>query len=69
MSAARIEEEVVVTEDGCRIITRFPGDELLVAGRTYVRGADLAEPGGNGATDGRSDGERRGEQLPAGPGY
>ena len=69
VSAARIEEEVVVTEDGCRIITKFPGDELLVAGRTYVRGADLAEPGGNGATDGRSDGERRGEQLPAGPGY
>jgi hypothetical protein len=41
VSAARIEEEVVVTEDGCRIITRFPGEELLVAGRTYVRGADL----------------------------
>jgi hypothetical protein len=23
------------------VITRFPADELLVAGRTYVRGADL----------------------------
>jgi Xaa-Pro aminopeptidase len=41
VSAARIEEEVVVTEDGCRLITRFPAEELLVAGRTYVRGADL----------------------------
>jgi Xaa-Pro aminopeptidase len=41
VSAARIEEEVVVTADGGRIITRFPADELLVAGRTYVRGADL----------------------------
>ncbi|MBV9604430.1 MAG: aminopeptidase P family protein [Solirubrobacterales bacterium] len=41
ISAARIEEEVVVTADGCRIITRFPADELLVAGRSYVRGADL----------------------------
>ena len=41
ISAARIEEEVVVTADGSRIITRFPADELLVAGRTYVRGADL----------------------------
>jgi Xaa-Pro dipeptidase len=41
ISAARIEEEVVVTADGHRIITRFPADELLVAGRTYVRGADL----------------------------
>jgi Xaa-Pro aminopeptidase len=40
-SAARIEEEVVVTEDGNRIITKFPADELLVCGKTYVRGADL----------------------------
>jgi len=30
-SAARIEEEVVVTEDGCRIITLFPCEELMVA--------------------------------------
>src|SRR5579875_3130966 len=41
VSAARIEEEIVVTADGNRIITRFPAQELLVAGRTYVRGADL----------------------------
>src|SRR3954454_1833385 len=41
ISAARIEEEVVVTEDGNRILTRFPADELLVAGPVYVRGADL----------------------------
>jgi Xaa-Pro aminopeptidase len=43
VSAARIEEEVVVTADGNRIITRFPADELLVAGRQYVRGADVVE--------------------------
>jgi Xaa-Pro aminopeptidase len=42
-SAARIEEEVLVTADGPRILTRFPGEELLVAGRQYVRGADLVE--------------------------
>ena len=42
-SAARIEEEVVVTATGCRIITRFPAEELLVCGKTYVRGADLLE--------------------------
>ena len=30
-----------MTEDGCRLITRFPATELLVAGRQYVRGADL----------------------------
>jgi Xaa-Pro dipeptidase len=40
-SAARIEEEVLVTSDGCEILTRFPADELLVCGRTYVRGADF----------------------------
>jgi Xaa-Pro aminopeptidase len=34
-SAARIEEEVVVTADGAEVITRFPAEELLVAGRKY----------------------------------
>jgi Xaa-Pro aminopeptidase len=46
-SAARIEEEVVVRAEGPEVITRFPAQELLVAGRQYVRGADLlptAEP-------------------------
>jgi Xaa-Pro aminopeptidase len=40
-SAARIEEEVVVTSTGYRQLTRFPAEELLVCGKTYVRGADL----------------------------
>lgn len=31
ISAARIEEEVVVTADGPRVITKFPSDELFVA--------------------------------------
>jgi Xaa-Pro aminopeptidase len=44
-SAARIEEEVVVTADGPRLLTRFPGDELLVCGASYVRGADLVPSG------------------------
>jgi len=30
--AARIEEELVVTADGCEVITKFPAEELLVAG-------------------------------------
>ncbi len=51
-SAARIEEEVVVTATGCDVITRFPADELLVAGRTYVRGADLIASGDGGQHDG-----------------
>jgi Xaa-Pro aminopeptidase len=50
-SAARIEEEVVVTATGCDVITRFPAEELLVAGRIYVRGADLVD-GPQPANDG-----------------
>ena len=34
-SAARIEEELVVTAGGCAVITRFPAEELLVTGRKY----------------------------------
>jgi Xaa-Pro aminopeptidase len=32
-SAARIEEEVVVTTDGCALLTLFPAEELFVANR------------------------------------
>ena len=32
-SAARIEEEVVVTNDGCRVITLFPAEELPISNR------------------------------------
>jgi Xaa-Pro aminopeptidase len=36
-SAARIEEQLVVTHDGCEVITRFPAEELLVtAGGQYT---------------------------------
>jgi len=34
-SAARIEEQLVVTADGCEIMTRFPAEELMVAGHRY----------------------------------
>jgi Metallopeptidase family M24 len=34
-SAARIEEQMVVTKDGCEVITRFPAEELIVAGSHY----------------------------------
>ncbi len=33
--AARIEEQVVVTKSGTEVITRFPAEELLVAGQRY----------------------------------
>ncbi len=32
IGAARIEEELVVTADGCQVITKFPAETLLVAG-------------------------------------
>ena len=35
VSAARIEEEIVVTDDGCEVITKFPAEDLLVAGQRY----------------------------------
>lgn len=42
IGAARIEEEIVVTADGCEIITKFPAEKLLVAGRKYhAVGGDL----------------------------
>ena len=34
-SAARIKEELVVTATGCEVITKFPAEELLVAGQRY----------------------------------
>ncbi|HJP78873.1 MAG TPA: Xaa-Pro peptidase family protein [Pseudonocardiaceae bacterium] len=37
VGAARIEEELVVTADGCELLTKFPAESLLVAGgRRYV---------------------------------
>jgi hypothetical protein len=33
--AARIEEQMVVTKDGCELMTRFPAEELMVAGARY----------------------------------
>jgi Xaa-Pro aminopeptidase len=33
--AARIEEEVIVRKDGAEVITKFPAEELLVAGKRY----------------------------------
>ncbi|HVB76215.1 MAG TPA: Xaa-Pro peptidase family protein [Candidatus Nitrosotalea sp.] len=34
-SAARIEEQLVVTKDGCELMTRFPAEKLLVCGARY----------------------------------
>jgi Xaa-Pro aminopeptidase len=34
-AAARIEEEIVVTETGHEVITRFPAEQLMVAGAHY----------------------------------
>jgi Xaa-Pro aminopeptidase len=34
-SAARIEEQLVVTADGAEVITRFPSEDLVIAGKPY----------------------------------
>jgi Xaa-Pro aminopeptidase len=42
-SAARIEEQLVVTKDGCEVITRFPAEDLVIAGKPYYTvGGQLA---------------------------
>jgi Xaa-Pro aminopeptidase len=43
--AARIEEELVVTATGCEVITRFPAESLLIAGRSHMFVADGQLPG------------------------
>ena len=43
-SAARIEEEVVVTSTGCEVITKFPAEELLVAGQRYYAAGGIDAP-------------------------
>jgi len=35
IGAARIEEELVVTANGCEVITKFPAEDLIVAGTRY----------------------------------
>jgi len=42
-SAARIEEQLVVTATGCEVITRFPAEDLIVAGRRlFTPGGELS---------------------------
>jgi len=43
-SAARIEEQLVVTKDGCEVITRFPAEELMVAGVHYYTATGPLSP-------------------------
>jgi Xaa-Pro aminopeptidase len=41
-TAARIEEEIHVTADGPRLLTKFPAQELLIAGTQYWNGFNFA---------------------------
>ena len=38
-SAARIEEEMVVTATGCEVISRFPAEQLMIAGGQHYHTA------------------------------
>jgi Xaa-Pro aminopeptidase len=44
-SAARIEEQLVVTADGCEVITRFPAEDLMITGRGEYATAHGPLPG------------------------
>jgi len=44
-SAARIEEQLVVTADGAEVITRFPAEDLMIAGREHYYTAHGQLPG------------------------
>jgi len=43
-SAARIEEELVVTKTGCEVLTRFPAENLPIAGTKYYTSAGPVAP-------------------------
>ncbi|HKW21935.1 MAG TPA: Xaa-Pro peptidase family protein [Ktedonobacterales bacterium] len=61
-TAARIEEQLVVTKDGCEVITRFPAEELLVAGTHYytVNGQLATKREVQSHLNVKADGHRRG---------
>jgi Xaa-Pro aminopeptidase len=42
--AARIEEEILVTESGCEVLTKFPAEELLIAGQRYYTAGGVLPP-------------------------
>jgi Xaa-Pro aminopeptidase len=50
-AAARIEEEIEVTASGARLLTKFPAQELLIAGQRYWNGHAFA----HGANELRKD--------------
>lgn len=62
--AARIEEEVVVTADGCEVITKFPAEDLIIAGRRYYT-VNGELPSTRDAQSHLNTPEGRGEAWPA----
>ena len=68
-SAARIEEEIVVTETGHEVITRFPAEQLLVAGAPFVTvGGPLpTDSRDRGAAESGSRRDDRGGRARRGP--
>jgi Xaa-Pro aminopeptidase len=65
-TAARIEEQLVVTADGCEVITRFPAEELLVAGTRYhtVTGPLATKREVQSHLNVKADGHRRDAMAP-----
>ncbi len=61
VGAARIEEEVVVTADGCEVITKFPAEDLLIAGGARYFTVDGPLPGLRDSQSHLNTAEGRGE--------
>ena len=75
VGAARIEEELVVTATGCEVVTKFPAEDLLVAGQRYFAVGGPLPPlrelavapehrGGRGEVSARRTGRDEGRGLP-----
>ena len=58
-SAARIEEQLVVTADGCEVITRFPAEDLVIAGKPLLHGRRHAAAGARPAVEPQHGGRQR----------
>jgi Xaa-Pro aminopeptidase len=67
-SAARIEEQLVVTADGCEVISRFPAEELIVVGKGYEIAGEAESLATVRETQSHLNSGREAPPMPAGDG-
>jgi hypothetical protein len=54
-SAARIEEEVVVTDKGCRLISLFPAEELPISAKYWTEKPERVTRSGSSTEHNQTD--------------